>query len=118
MMEKILELFKRILILISAVNIFLFSIIASFIYEHIGINGASIFHCVWNYTQICIFSIPVSGVIGGDMGVFKLINSKLSLGFGLEGSFITTIVQIIVVVLVLLIERRIKSGKGMCAMRN
>lgn len=99
--------------LIPAINLFLFSLIASYIYESMGIGGSSIFHCLWNYTQISIFSIPVSGMIEGDIGIFKLINSNINLGFGLEGSFITIIVQIFVILLIIALKSKYKIKKLM-----
>lgn len=102
--------------LTSAGNIFLFSIIASFIYDYSGISGASIFHCLWNYVQIAIYSIPVSGLIKGDIGILRLINSNLNLGFGLEGSLITIIIQVVVILYIIVKERRVYNGKRLFKM--
>lgn len=71
--------------------------------------------------ELCIdlyISIPVSGIIRGDLGRFKLINPNINLGFALEGSFINILVQIFVFFLLVIIERMILNGKKLFEMRH
>ncbi len=76
-----------------------------------SIWAACTVHGLWNYTQGFIFGLPISG---GETGGGTLLQFSLAEGrplvtggaYGLEGSLITTVVEALAIVLVLLLTQK------------
>lgn len=85
---------------IAMVNIALASLVLTYAYEAYGLGGAGLFHALWNYGQIAVFSIPVSGITFAKDGLFSLSNTSMNSGFGLEGSILCLIILLVFLIFI------------------
>lgn len=77
--------------MIPALNLILVSIVFAYLYDYFGIEGASFYHALWNFTHGVVFSLPVSGMFVGG-GIFTIRMTPMMYGFGLEGSIISSVI--------------------------
>ncbi len=76
-----------------------------------SIWAACTLHGFWNYTQGFIYGLPISGTESGDSTLlqFSLADGKpLVTGgaFGIEGSLLATVVEVLAIVMVLFLTRK------------
>ena len=73
------------------------------------------FHTMWNYTQTFIYGLPNSGNVS-IYSIFKVVDSSSGIAYnkvyGLEGTIIGVIIDIIVIVIIQLIHRKKLGGKN------
>ena len=92
--------------MLAIVNIALMGILCSFIcYYMDSLWCAMALHTAWNYTQNIILGLPNSGVVS-ILSIFKLDASTAldsfayNVGFGVEGTVVSAIVQIAAIALI------------------
>lgn len=93
------------------VNLMVFSVVFSLVYIVTGnLFFTGLFHSLWNFTQGIIFGALVSGV-DIETTVFKSLpvaNKTIISGgnFGFEGSIVTTIMGIIIILILIIIANK------------
>lgn len=97
---------------IAGSQILLIGIIFSLlVYYYNSLWAAMWFHAAWNYTQNIIFGLPNSGVVS-EYSIFKLEAASATNGlfydvkFGVEGSIGSSIVLLIILIAILIINRK------------
>lgn len=101
---------------LALVNLFLMSVLSSLLFirtNDIFISG--FFHALWNMSQANFFGISVSGMDKFDASIFESGFSKPSIlnggDFGLEGSIITTVIFILVILALYFMNKNKEANK-------
>jgi membrane protease YdiL (CAAX protease family) len=105
----VLHLFNANVQVLALVNILLFgSFAAVYLLKRGNIWGAAAIHSAWNFSQGCIYGIPVSGIENPDslFSFTPVVGGELISGgaFGVEGGLAATIVLVVALVVVLLMK--------------
>ncbi len=101
--------------IIAIINIILIGVFfAMFVYYFDSLWCAFSIHAAWNYTQNIIFGLPNSGMVS-PFSVFKITSANDSFAynvdFGVEATITSLIVEIVGIVLVFFIGRKVKANR-------
>lgn len=113
---SLLHIFNPGLTIVALINIVLIGIFFSlFVYYFDSVWCAFTIHAAWNFTQNIIFGLPNSGNLS-PFSVFKLVSARDTFAydrdFGVEGTIMSLIVEVVGIALVILIGRKFKSKKA------
>ncbi len=97
--------------LLSLVNLTLFGILAGIYFIKRGnIWGIAAYHSMWNFIQGNFYGIKVSGLTIDSSVFVANINENMSFinggSFGIEGGILTTIVQLVVIIILIFTKQK------------
>lgn len=89
------------LTLVSLLNIFFFGILLAILYKRTkNLWQITTVHFCWNYLNGIVFGLPLSGLKLTSRNQLVLVGDKTTTGrsFGLEGSLVTTVYLILMII--------------------